>query len=517
VDVARLLAPEEVEIEVFQVKLAMEVGDLEGAIVAARRVRDLKKEEFFAHFSLAKLLQKSPHHMVESLYTYKAAFHLMSPDASPSERASVFFATFYSEQYLCEWSEYYEHLVVLPEILEAELEASRGREPPNIRPVQMLLHVGKDQIKEAGEGFSFMDLRAARQYANYAAKNNNTYTEPLQTPSEGDGRLRVGFVSADMGNHPVGTQFQSIFGMMDKSEFVSVAYALRESDGSKERQKMEAESDKLLTVASKRIDDIRKQIKRDNIHVLLDMNGLTSGSKQPVFGMRQDDEVPLQAGLIGWPGSMHTSALDTTFVDRVVVPPDQGEVYFSESPMYMPDTYQVNDYKQSGHFDLPSEQELAAIREEEGIPQDAFVFADFNGHFKLEPMIFATWMNILQRVPNSVLWLMAHEGLSMDNLAKEVLAAGVAPERVIFAPYKPNEEHVKRSTIVDLALDTSIYGGHTTTSHLLWAGVPVLTLPAEKMVTRVSTAMVDSVGLSELVVKTFREYEDRAVALATSA
>ena len=47
-----------------------------------------------------------------------------------------------------------------------------------------------------------------------------------------------------------------------------------------------------------------------------------------------------------------------------------------------------------------------SARRDYGLPVDAFIFACFNRLFKLDDVTFALWMQILQRTPNSVLWLL---------------------------------------------------------------------------------------------------------------
>merc|ERR1712008_334698 len=54
----------------------------------------------------------------------------------------------------------------------------------------------------------------------------------------------------------------------------------------------------------------------------------------------------------------------------------------------------------------------------------------------------------------------------------------------------------------------------TTGCDALWAGVPVVTLPLERMASRVCASLCTAVGLErEMVVQSFEEYEERAVLL----
>jgi protein O-GlcNAc transferase len=54
-----------------------------------------------------------------------------------------------------------------------------------------------------------------------------------------------------------------------------------------------------------------------------------------------------------------------------------------------------------------------------GLPEDKFIFANFNQLYKLDPVTYTIWMNILKKVPNSVLWLLEYPLDAKDNLLKE--------------------------------------------------------------------------------------------------
>jgi protein O-GlcNAc transferase len=77
-------------------------------------------------------------------------------------------------------------------------------------------------------------------------------------------------------------------------------------------------------------------------------------------------------------------------------------------------------------------------------------------------------------------------------------------------------EHIRRSALADLFLDTPLCNAHTTGTDVLWAGLPMVTLPLEKMATRVAMSLCHAAGCGEeMVVSSMQEYEERAVMLAT--
>jgi len=133
----------------------------------------------------------------------------------------------------------------------------------------------------------------------------------------------------------------------------------------------------------------------------------------------------------------------------------------------------------------------------------------------MDPEIFDTWCNILKRVPNSALWLLRFPAAGETRVRAHAAARGVRPDQIIFTDVAMKTEHIRRSALADLFLDTPLCNAHTTGTDILWAGLPMITLPLEKMATRVAGSLCLATGLGEeMIVSSMREYEDRAVALA---
>ena len=126
-------------------------------------------------------------------------------------------------------------------------------------------------------------------------------------------------------------------------------------------------------------------------------------------------------------------------------------------------------------------------------------------------------MNIIKRVPNSVLWLLEYPKDAKENLLKEAKIRGVSEDRIIFTPKAPKHEHINRCFLADLSLDNPLTNGHTTTCDLLWSGVPQITFPiTENMPSRVAASLSNALGCPEMVVYSYKEYEEVAVRLATN-
>jgi protein O-GlcNAc transferase len=100
------------------------------------------------------------------------------------------------------------------------------------------------------------------------------------------------------------------------------------------------------------------------------------------------------------------------------------------------------------------------------------------------------------------------------NLRQEAERRAVDPSRLYFAKRLRKPDHLARVAIADLALDTRIYNGHTTSSDALWAGVPVITLQGNHFASRVSSSILTAIGLPELITTSLEEYKNLTVSLA---
>ncbi|MCA9749804.1 MAG: hypothetical protein KC414_11920, partial [Romboutsia sp.] len=153
-----------------------------------------------------------------------------------------------------------------------------------------------------------------------------------------------------------------------------------------------------------------------------------------------------------------------------------------------------------------------------GLPQYSFIYACFNQTYKLDPVMFKVWMRLLEQTANSVLWLYSDGNqTTITNLKQQAEKHNISGDRLFFAKFLPRAEHLARLKLVDLALDTRIYNGHTSTSDALWAGVPVITLYGKHFASRVASSLLNAVNLAnECVTYSLEDYEKVSLKYANS-
>lgn len=315
-------------------------------------------------------------------------------------------------------------------------------------------------------------------------------------------RLKIGYVSSDLREHAVGFGLTEAMELHDRSRFDIHAYycGIPREDATRARIRSAVEHWTDITGMSD--DAAAAQIAADGIDILVDVNGYTRDARTAVFARRP---APIAANWFGFPGSMATPYHHYVIADAHVAP-EGSEIYFTERVLRLP-CYQPNDRKRPIAAEPPQ-------RSAEGLPDRGFVFCCLNGTQKITPQVFGAWMKILAAAEGSVLWLLESSADTNARLRAMAAASGIAPERLCFAPKRPNPQHLARYALADLFLDTFPYGAHTTASDAMWMGTPVLTLEGRGFAARVCAGLVKSAGMADLVCTSLEDYVSRAIAIA---
>jgi len=371
---------------------------------------------------------------------------------------------------------------------------------PAVQPFHALVYpLSLDQMR------SLAEVYAARAARNVALLEMPAFRFRAKRAQE---RLRVGYVSSDFGNHPLSHLMQSCFGLHDRRKFEVFCYALTPDDQSQWRRRIESEAEHFHDISRLMHGDAARLIHQHGIHVLVNLNGYTKGARNEIFALQP---APLQVSYLGFCGSLGADYIQYMVADKVVVPRRLADKY-TESMIYLPHSYFVNDHRQSARDVLDPDR--CPSRSDYGLPEDKFIFCNFNQIYKIDPATFKLWCRILQRVPSSVLWLLRFPALGEANIRAAAEANGIAKHRIVFTDVAPKDEHLRRGYLADLFLDTPVCNAHTTACDILWGGTPLITMPGTKMASRVAASLLHAGGLNELVVASPEEYEELAVSLA---
>ena len=356
---------------------------------------------------------------------------------------------------------------------------------------------------------NYDDPKKLLEWSRINSKENFANLGVKHTPSSGKGRnhsrIRVGYFSVDIRHHPVAHLTAPLYGLHDRNKFEVWVYSYGPDDQHPVRQRIQNTAEHFVNLEGCSIQGMVERIRSDEIDILVDLSGNTRGSKIQVLGHRP---APVQMHWLGYIGSMGSKYYDYTIVDQFVAPEGADE-FFDEKLLRMPECFQINDTNRP--LQLESLQ-----RSEFGLPEQAFVFADFNQSFKIQPEMFAAWTDIVKAVPNSVLWLADGHHAYIKNIRAAWKVAGLDDARLIIAPRTSVDKYLAQFQLVDLFLDVFPYTSGTTASDALWAGCPLLALVGKTMVARMAGSLVKAAGLPELLTYTIDEYKQKAIHLATN-
>lgn len=373
--------------------------------------------------------------------------------------------------------------------LSAAVQKRIERGEPGDDPVQFTWHCQSPALQ----------LRCAELYA--AREKPMPRPGLPAVPRRNHDRIRLAYLSSDFREHPISYMFVNLFERHDRGRFEVSAFSFGPDDGGTMRARLQRAFDRFTDVRDRRSSEIARLIREHEIDILVDLVGFTAGNRAGILAWRP---APVQVNFQGF--GLGAPFIDYVFSDAETTP-DRLLPFYREKVVRLPDTWVSTDAEQAIAETTPS-------RTEERLPEQGFVFCSFNTAYKITPTMFDVWMRLLREVEGSVLWLRQDNDLATANLRRAAQSLGVAPERLVFARRVDLDVHLARHRVADLFIDTFPYGAHTTASHALWAGLPVLTMRGDSFVSRVSASIVLAMGFPELVTESLEAYEAAALRLA---
>ncbi len=344
---------------------------------------------------------------------------------------------------------------------------------------------------------------AVRRHAALVGRTRPHETKPQDPRS--DRPLRVGYVSADLYDHPVGHNLIGLLEGHDRDRFDVFCYAsvARPDDTTRRFRDASRTFRSVLGLGDAAVRDL---VEVDRIDILVHVASRFSGNRP---GLPAEGAAPVQLALFDLT-SGGTDRIDATFVDADLHPEDSRE-YFAERVHRLPNLYLFDPPPAPDSSSLPSRRK-------------GFVtFGSANNPAKWSAETLALWAAILTRIPTARLWLKFHDRTG-DAETEAVMRRrlgehGLPLERVDFgAGAVAKADHLGAlAETVDIALDPHPFGGATASFEALWMGLPVVTLAGDRMVGRTSAMLLRHVGLTDLVAASPDAYVDIACGLASDA
>jgi predicted O-linked N-acetylglucosamine transferase (SPINDLY family) len=346
-------------------------------------------------------------------------------------------------------------------------------------------------------------LKVARHYALHVASTLRPL--PRQRPRDAGRRPRLGYLSADFHTHATSQLLVQVLEHHDRQAFEVFALSTGPDDGGALRRRVVNAVEHFEELRGLSHAHIAQRVRELGIDILVDLKGATQDTLMPVFAARP---APLQVSWLGFPGTTGAPYIDYLIGDPVVTPLAHAD-HFAEKIAQMPLCYQPNDARR--------ERPQPSKRSDWGVPEDGLLLCAFHQSYKISQEAFDLWCSLLSERDDALLWLLQWNTNVQATLRDAARARGIDPQRLLFSPLVPLQQHLSRLACADLYLDAWPCNAHTTAGEALWVGVPVVTLQGQAFAQRVASSLLHAVQLDELVCHDVDGYRDTVLALAADA
>ncbi len=314
--------------------------------------------------------------------------------------------------------------------------------------------------------------------------------------------LRLGFVSGDFHTHPVAYNLLAVFQRLNRSNFEIYIYH-NETKHDAVTEKFEVLANKYTKIDSISNLDAAKLIAKDEVDILFDLSGYTLGERLEIF---KHKPAPLQVSHLGFFGTLGIPEIDFLLADNSVVKPGE-ERFYVENIYKFPVSYNHCDL-----YGIPEHNvEAPCMR------NGYITLGSFNTFHKISFEVINTWIEVLQRVPESRILIDSRSLQSktdIDYFRSMFVNKGIGAERVDIRSNASRSDFLNSYNDVDISLDPFPFTGGTTTLESLLMGVPLVTWEGDKWSSRLSSTTLQAIGHSELIAYDKAEYINKLVELA---
>lgn len=372
-----------------------------------------------------------------------------------------------------------------------------ARQPDNLalRRVQIL---GLEYDPQASDAQRF----AAAARWGELAKRQAAGHRIVRAPSRPAGApLRVGYVSADFCQHTVGLLFKDVLIRQQQGPCEIFVYSAGTHKDGITWQIMSHAHWRDIAGQSDRV--AAEQVARDQIDVLVDLSGHTAGSRLSLFALRP---APVQVSWLGYFATTGLDCMDAVLLDEWQAPAEV-EPYFVERVLRL----------SCGRLPFQPIHVCPEVQPPPSLRNGHITFGSFNNTSKLTPEVLALWASILRRVPRSRLvlkWRTFNDQAFCQQCLAWFERAGVQPDRVELRGPSSHEQMLGEYADIDIALDPFPFTGGQTSFEALWMGVPVVTWPQARVVSRQTMAILSVLKMPEWVARSAEDYVRIACELA---
>jgi protein O-GlcNAc transferase len=284
-------------------------------------------------------------------------------------------------------------------------------------------------------------------------------------------RIKIGYVSSDFRNHVVAKFIYGILKDHNKEKFeVYCYYNYKINDRITNLIEAVLEPGHFKNIVSKETVEASKMIYDDDIDILVDLNGNTSGARMDIFAAKP---APVQVSYLGYPNTSGLEQIDYRITDSVVDSLESLQLY-SEKLIRL-DTCFLN----YSNILLLEETSAEIPLRPKNKNNDFVILGAINRPPKNSPQYLRSIGLIMTRCPNAKLVIKVNSLTNDDTkrITKDYLnLLGIEESRLIVSNYiMERHGYFNLFNDIDILLDTWPYSGTTTTCDALYMSTPVIT------------------------------------------
>jgi predicted O-linked N-acetylglucosamine transferase (SPINDLY family) len=343
----------------------------------------------------------------------------------------------------------------------------------------------------------------ARRWAEAHAEPQSASIDSHPNDRSPDRRLRIGYISRDFREHPVGLNLLRLFAAHSHEHFEIFCYN-DQPIPSEVTDRFKTYADHCREIVGVSDEQLTEMVRHDRIDILVDLAVHTDLNRLGVFARKP---APVQVSFAGYPGTTGLRTIDYRLTDPYLDPPDQADSidpYYSEKSIRLPDTFWCYDPLGDGPVVSPLPAQSNGY----------VTFGCLNNFSKVNEPALELWARVLREVDGSRMMLLAAEGSHRQRVLDVFQRMNVAASRVEFLVPRPRVKYMELYHRIDIGLDTFPYNGHTTSLDSYWMGVPVVTLVGSTALGRAGLSQLMNLGMPELIARSTDEYVKIATTLA---
>lgn len=324
-----------------------------------------------------------------------------------------------------------------------------------------------------------------------------------RVPKPRTGKVRLGFMSSDLRDHPVGRFALPLFDHLDRNRFDVFVYSFYRGPADPVQSYIARQVNAFRNWPEITPRDAAQGIADDQLDMLIELGGPTDMNMPEVMAYRP---AARQASWLGYPHSTGLSTIDDYICDPHNAPVMPGLLI--EAPLLMPRSWiAVSDLLLKKV--PPVSAELPEQR------HGYLTFGTANNPYKYTRDALAAWAQVVAAVPGSHFMFVRPEAGSKvfrQNIQAVFAAEGVTADRIDWRVTRGG--HLAAYNDIDISLDTFPLTGGTTTVEALLMGVPVISVRGQAFFQRLSASILANLGLEDLCADTVADFADIAAKLA---